>query len=87
MLLSFEFNGNCNKASVTDAALRNHMPSEVSDVEHRSPQYRYLHAAVVVKVDVHCGNRQVVMLVKGVRQALCQCALLMIIDVDQCADS
>jgi hypothetical protein len=69
MLLIFEFNRNGNNASVSDASLGDHMPSEMLDVAHRSPQYRYLHAAVVIKVDVHCGNRQIVMLVKGLGQA------------------
>jgi hypothetical protein len=87
MLLIFKFNRNGNKASVSDAALGDHMPREMLDAAHRSSQYRYLHAAIVIKVDVHCGNRQIVVLVKGLRQAPRQSALLMIIDVDQCGHS
>jgi hypothetical protein len=57
MLLIFEFDRNSNKATVTDAALGDQVPSEVAEFGHRAPQHRYLHAAVVIKVDVHCRHR------------------------------
>jgi hypothetical protein len=53
MHLIFEFDWYSNKASVTDAALRDYMPSELADVAHRAPQHRYLHATVVIKMDMH----------------------------------
>jgi hypothetical protein len=70
MLLIFEFDGNGNKASVTHTALGDDMLSEVSDIAHRAPEHRDFHAAVVIKVDVHRRNRQIVVLVKGPSQAL-----------------
>ena len=83
MHLIFEFDRYSNKASVTDAALGDYMPSELADVAHRAPQHRYLHATVVIKMDMHRRHRQIMVLVKGPGQALRQCALLMIIDVDE----
>src|SRR5271157_1970353 len=53
MVLIFELDRNGNEASVTDAALGDDTPSEVPDFVHRAPQHRYLHAAVVIEVDVH----------------------------------
>src|ERR1700732_4980916 len=53
MHLVFEFDRYSNKASVTDAALGDYMPSELADVAHRAPQHRYLHATVVIKMDMH----------------------------------
>jgi hypothetical protein len=70
MLLIFEFNRNSNKASVTHTALGDDMLSEVPDIAHRTPEHRYFDAAVVIKVDVHRRNRQIVVLVKGPGQAL-----------------
>src|ERR1700730_2732268 len=82
MHLVFEFDRYSNKASVTDAALGDYIPSELADVTHRAPQHRYLHATVVIKMDMQRRHRQIMVLVKGPGQALRQCALLMIIDVD-----
>jgi len=84
MLLMFKFDRNSNKASVTDAALADNMPGETPDFVHRAPQHRYLHAAVVIKVDMYCRHRQVMVLVKGPGQALRQCTLLMIVYIDEC---
>jgi hypothetical protein len=42
MLLSFEFNRNGNKASVTHTSLGDDMLSEVPDIAHRAPEHRYL---------------------------------------------
>jgi hypothetical protein len=58
MHLIFEFDRYSNKASVTDAALGDYMPSELADVAHRAPQHRYLHATVVIKMDMHRRHRQ-----------------------------
>ena len=57
MHLIFEFNRYSNKASVTDAALGDYMPSKVVDLAPRPLQHGYLHAAVVVEVDVHRRDR------------------------------
>ena len=70
MLLGFEFDRDGNKATMTDPALGDHMLSEVSNIGHRSPQHRDLHAAIVIKVNVHCSDRQIVPLVGVVGQAL-----------------
>ena|SRR5438105_862413 len=70
MLLIFEFDRNSNKASVTDAALRDQMASEVPEFGHRAPEHRYLHAAVVIKVDMHCRHRQIMVFMKGPSQTL-----------------
>ena len=83
MLLIFEFDRNSNKASVTDAALGDQMASEVPEFGHRAPEHRYLHAAVVIKVNVHCRHRQIMVFMKGRGQALRQFPFLMIIDVDE----
>jgi hypothetical protein len=59
MHLIFEFDRYSNKASVTDAALGDYMPSELADVAHRAPQHRYLHTTVVIKMDMHRRHRQI----------------------------
>ena len=84
MLPSFEFNGHSNEPSMTYAALGNDMPSEVPDILHRAPQHRYFHATIVIKVNVHRRNRQIMVLVRGPGQALRQFAVVMIVDVDEC---
>ena len=84
MFLIFEFHRHSNEASVTYAALGDDMPSEVPNVAHRAPQHRYLHATVVIKVDVHRRNGQIMVLVRGPGQALWQFAIVMIVDVDEC---
>jgi len=83
MHLIFEFDRYSNKASVTDAALGDYMPSELADVAHRAPQHRYLHATVVIEVKVKRRKRQLVMLVKGGHQPLGQIPRLVVIDIDQ----
>ncbi len=64
MLSSFEFDGHGNEPSVTDAALGDDLPSEVPDIVHRAPQHRHLHAAIVIEVDVHRRNRQIMVRVE-----------------------
>jgi hypothetical protein len=83
MFLGFECNGHSNEPSVTYATLRDNLPSEVPHILHRAPQHRYLHATVVIKVDVHRHNRQIMVLVRGPGQALRQFAVVMIVDVDE----
>ena len=84
MLLILEFNRHSNEASVTYAALGDDTPSEMPNVVHCAPQHRYLHATVVIKVDVHRRNGQIMALVRGPGQALRQFAIVMIVDVDEC---
>ena len=60
------------------------MPSEVPEVVHLTPQHRYLHATIVIKVDVHRRNRQIMVLVRAPGQPLRQFAIVMIVDVDEC---
>jgi hypothetical protein len=84
MLLSFECNGHSNEPPVTYAALGDDMPSEVPEVVHRTPQHRHLHATIVIKVDVHRRNRQIMVLVRAPGQPLRQFAVVMIVDVDEC---
>ena len=65
VVLIFEFDRNGNEAPVTNASFGNNMPCEVLDIAHRAPQHRDLHATVVVKVDVHRRDRQMMVGVKG----------------------
>jgi hypothetical protein len=84
VFLGFECNGHGNEPSVTHAALGDDLPSKVPDILHCASQHCYLHAAIVIKVDVHRRNRQIMVLVRGPGQPLRQFAVTMIVDVDEC---
>ena len=84
MFLGFECDGHGNELPVTHAALGDDLPSEVPHILHRASQHCYLHAAIVIKVDVHRRNGQIMALVRGPGQALRQFAIVMIVDVDEC---
>ena len=81
--LIFELDRNRDKASVAHAAFGGDVPSKTLNVARRTPQHRHFHAAVVIEMDMHRRNRQVVVVVKRASQALCQFALPMTIDVDE----
>ena len=60
------------------------MLGEVPDVAQHPSQHCDLQATLVVEVDVHRSDRQIVVIVKSLGQALRQLTLLVIIDVDEC---
>ena len=84
MLLALKFHRNHNQLTVTHTAFGDDLLSEVADVDQRALEHGYLHAAVVVEMDVHGRNRQIVVRVRAVGQALGQFAFLMSINVDEC---
>jgi hypothetical protein len=81
MRLVFEFDGYGNKASVAYAALGNNMLSEAPDIAHSTLEHRDLQATVVIQVDVHRRDRQIMVVVKGSGQALRRFPFPVIIDV------
>ena len=81
MRLVFELDGYANKASVAYAALGNNMLSEAPDIAHSTLEHCDLQATVVIQVDVHRRDRQIMVVVKGSGQALRQFPFPVIIDV------
>lgn len=86
MGLVLEFDRHCNKPSVTNPSFGSNMPSEILNLAQFAPEHCDLEATCVIKEDVHRCRRQVVMIVKGLAQTLCQFTSLMIVDVDERRD-
>jgi hypothetical protein len=72
-----------NHATMANAPFGDHMLGAMLDVARPALEYRDLHAAFVVEMNMQRCMRHVVMIMKGMNEPLGEIASRMIIDVDQ----
>ena len=65
------------------AALGDHVLGEMLHLVGLAAQDGHLHAAVMVEMGVHRGERQLVMVVEGVGQPLGELPRVVVVDIDQ----
>jgi hypothetical protein len=87
VLLLLDFDRHHDDSAVTHAALRDNALGEMSNFVGSAAQQGHLHAAFMIEMDVHGGERQIVMLVERTRQAFRQLARLVVVDVDKSRDA
>ncbi len=73
--------------TVTHASFRHQRIRKLSYFGHGSMQDDALEAILVVEMGMHCGYRQVVMVMLQMRQAFREFALVVIIDIAQVGDA
>ena len=74
-------------AAMADAALGDHVLGEVLHLVGLAAQDGHLHAAVVVEVGVHRGERQLVVVMESVGEPLGELPRVVVVDVDQGGDA
>jgi hypothetical protein len=72
---------------VPDTALCDHVVSEVLNLARTALEDCHLHAAIVIEMDMQGRHRHVVMLVRGMDQALGEFARRVVVNIDQCSDA
>jgi len=87
MRFRFERNRNEDEPAVANAALGDDMLGEMANVGGRASQHGDLKTGMMIEMDVHGCERQVMMIVLGRRQPLGKRANLVIIDIDERPDT
>ena len=82
-LACLDFNRDWIEMAVPHATARNHGLRELDDLIHGPFQDHGLDAVVVVQVRMHGRDGYIMVVVLHAHQALCQLALVMVIDVTQ----
>jgi hypothetical protein len=85
--LMIDFYGNRVEAPVAYAAFSDQVVGKVLHVAVAAPQNSDFNARVVIQVNVHCRQRDFVMLMERIDEAIGQSARRMVVDVDQRADA
>ena len=75
------------QVGMTHAPLRGEGIGKAPHLTERSPQNGHLQAGLVVEMDMHPGNAEVVMIVKGAGQPLRQSTGFMVVDIAEYGDT
>ena len=76
-----------NELAMPYTALRDDVVSEMPDFVDRATQDGDLHAAVVIQMHVHRRDREVVVIMRGVRQSARKLSSLVVIDINERAQA
>src|SRR6516165_8796917 len=87
MPLGADLHWDGDQSTVLYATLRDDLLGEPCNRAGPPLEHCDLHAAFVIKVHVQGRDGHIVMIVKAMRQPLCQCTHAMVVNINQCSDA